>query len=178
MKIYPYKGYVPSLHPSVFLADGVVITGDVTIHEEASIWFNTVIRGDVSPTIIEKGVNIQDNSTLHQSPNSPLILREGVSIGHQCILHSCVIQKNALVGMGSTILDGAEIGEEAFIGAGSLVPPGKKIPARTLALGSPAKVVRELTDDDITDMKRIRKTYVDKGQYYKNLINEERSLKE
>lgn len=174
MKIYPYKGYTPSLHPSVFTADGVVITGDVTIHKDVSIWFNTVIRGDVSPTIIEKGVNIQDNSTLHQSPNSPLILKEGSSIGHQCILHSCIIQKNALIGMGSTILDGAEIGEEAFIGAGSLVPPGKKIPPRTLALGSPAMVVRELNDDDIADMKRIRKSYVDKGQYYKKILDEER----
>lgn len=178
MKIYPYKGHVPSLHPSVFAADGVVITGDVTIHEDVNIWFNTVIRGDVSPTIIEKGVNIQDNSTLHQSPDSPLILKEGVSIGHQCILHSCIVQKNALIGMGSTILDGAEIGEEAFIGAGSLVPPGKKIPSRTLALGSPAKVVRELTDKDISEMKRIRESYVEKGQYYKTIIDEERSKKE
>ncbi|WP_280770000.1 gamma carbonic anhydrase family protein [Salipaludibacillus daqingensis] len=174
MKIYPYKGHIPSLHSSAFVADGVIITGDVTVHEHASIWFNTVIRGDVSPTIIEKGVNIQDNSTLHQSPDLPLILKEGVTIGHQCLLHSCTVQKNALVGMGSTILDGADIGEEAFIGAGSLVPPGKKIPPRTLALGRPAKVVRDLTDADIIDMNRIRKSYVEKGQYYKTIIEEEK----
>ncbi|MCG2991086.1 gamma carbonic anhydrase family protein, partial [Escherichia coli] len=89
----------------------------------SSIWFNTVIRGDVSPTIIGKRVNIQEQSTLHQSPNLPLIIEDDVTIGHQVILHSALIRKNALVGMGSIILDGAEIGEGAFIGAGSLVPP-------------------------------------------------------
>ncbi|PYZ93827.1 gamma carbonic anhydrase family protein [Salipaludibacillus keqinensis] len=171
MKIYSYKGQTPVIDSSAFVADGVVITGDVKIHEQASIWFNTVIRGDVSPTIIGKGVNVQDNSTLHQSPNLPLLLKEGVTIGHQCILHSCVVEKNALIGMGSTILDGAEIGEEAFIGAGSLVPPGKKIPPRTLALGRPAKVVRDLSEEDIVEMKRIRASYVDKGQYYKSMVD-------
>ncbi|WP_223292204.1 gamma carbonic anhydrase [Salipaludibacillus neizhouensis] len=169
MAIYPYKEQWPVINESAYIADNVVITGDVTIHEKASIWFNTVIRGDVAPTIIEKGVNVQDNSTLHQSPNNPLILKEGVTIGHQCVLHSCVIEKNALIGMGSIILDNAEIGEDAFIGAGSLVPPGKKIPPRTLALGRPAKVVRNLTSEDIAEMKRIREGYVEKGQYYKSL---------
>lgn len=172
MKQYPYKGKYPEIHNLAYIADNVVITGDVTIHEYASIWFNTVIRGDVAPTVIEKGVNVQDNSILHQSPNSPLILKEGVTIGHQCILHSCIVKKNALIGMGSTILDHAEIGEEAFIGAGSLVTPGKKIPPRTLALGRPAKVVRNLTEEDIAEMKRIRESYVEKGQYYKSLQKE------
>ncbi|WP_416151862.1 gamma carbonic anhydrase family protein [Salipaludibacillus sp. HK11] len=172
MKIYPYKGHVPSIDPFAFIADGVVITGDVTIEEDASIWFNTVIRGDVAPTIIEKSVNVQDNCTLHQSPDLPLILREGVTVGHQCILHSCLVKKNALIGMGSTIMDGAEIGEGAFIGAGSLVPPGKTIPPNKLALGRPAKVVRDLSDADLADMKRIRDSYVDKGKYYKSLVDE------
>ncbi|MCE7791467.1 gamma carbonic anhydrase family protein [Salipaludibacillus sp. CUR1] len=172
MKIYPYKGQWPSIDSSAYIADGAIVTGDVSIHEKASIWFNTVIRGDVAPTIIEKGVNVQDNSTLHQSPDLPLHLKEGVTIGHQCILHSCIIHQNALVGMGSTILDGAEVGEEAFIGAGSLVPPGKKIPPRSLAMGRPAKVVRELTEKDIAEMDRIRKSYMEKGQYYKKMAEE------
>ncbi|WP_026690749.1 gamma carbonic anhydrase family protein [Alteribacter aurantiacus] len=170
MKIYPYKDHYPVIDPSVFLADGVVITGDVSVKKDASIWFNTVIRGDVAPTYIGERVNIQDNSTLHQSPENPLVLEDGVTVGHQCILHSCVIKKDALIGMGATILDRAEIGEGAFVGAGSLVPPGKKIPPRTLALGSPAKVVRDLTEDDVKDMERIRREYVEKGQYYKSLI--------
>ncbi|WP_210609291.1 gamma carbonic anhydrase [Priestia flexa] len=167
--IYPYKGKTPSVSPTCYIADYVTITGDVTIGDESSIWFNTVIRGDVSPTVIGKRVNIQEQSTLHQSPNLPLIIEDDVTIGHQVILHSALIRKNALIGMGSIILDGAEVGEGAFIGAGSLVPPGKKIPPHTLALGRPAKVVRELTDEDIKDMNRIRTQYVEKGQYYKSL---------
>lgn len=147
-------------------------TGDVTIGEETSIWYNTVIRGDVSPTIIGKRVNIQDNCTLHQSPNLPLIIEDDVSVGHNAILHACQIKAKALIGMGAIILDGAEIGEEAMVAAGALVPPGKKIPPRTLAVGSPAKVVRPLNDDDLAELKRIRETYVERGQYYKNLEKE------
>jgi carbonic anhydrase/acetyltransferase-like protein (isoleucine patch superfamily) len=167
--IYPYKGKIPKIAKSAFIADYVTITGDVVIGEETSIWFNTVIRGDVAPTIIGNRVNIQDNSILHQSPNNPLIIEDDVTVGHQVILHSAIVRKNALIGMGSIILDGAEIGEGAFIGAGSLVPPGKKIPPHTLAFGRPAKVIRELTDEDVREMERIRREYVEKGQYYKAL---------
>ena len=167
--IYPYKGKEPTIHPSTFIADYVTVTGDVKIGEHCSLWFNTVIRGDVSPTIIGNGVNIQDNSVLHQSPQCPLIIEDGVSIGHQVILHSCTIRENALIGMGAIVLDGAEIGEGAFIGAGSLVPQGKKIPPNSLAFGRPAKVVRELNDEDRADMERIRREYVERGQYYKQL---------
>ena len=167
--IYEYKGKKPAISTTAFIGDYVTISGDVKIGEESSIWFNTVIRGDVAPTVIGKRVNIQDQCTLHQSPNRPLIIEDDVSVGHQVILHSSIIRKNALIGMGSIILDGAEIGEGAFIGAGSLVPPGKKIPPHTLALGRPAKVVRDLTDIDRQDMDRIRRSYVEKGQYYKSL---------
>lgn len=167
--IYPYKDKHPKIANSAFIADYVTITGDVTIGEESSIWFNTVIRGDVSPTIIGDRTNIQDQCTLHQSPKYPLILEDDVTIGHQVILHSCTVKKDALIGMGSIILDGAEIGEGAFIGAGSLVPQGKKIPPNTLAFGRPAKVIRELTDEDREDMARIRRQYVEKAQYYKSL---------
>ncbi|MEK5207934.1 Carbonic anhydrase or acetyltransferase, isoleucine patch superfamily [Psychrobacillus psychrotolerans] len=167
--IYPYKGKTPIIDDSAFIADYVTITGDVTIGPETTIWFNTVIRGDVAPTIIGSKVSIQDLSCLHQSPNNPLIIEDEVTIGHQVTLHSCTIRKGALIGMGSIILDGAEIGEGAFIGAGSLVPPGKKIPPNSLALGSPAKVVRELNDEDKADVQRIIREYVEKGQYYKSL---------
>ena len=167
--IYPYKDKSPNIHSSVFIADYTTITGDVTIGAESSIWFNTVIRGDVSQTIIGRNVNIQDLCCLHQSPKFSLILEDEVSIGHQVTLHSCTVKKGALIGMGSIILDGAEIGEGAFIGAGSLVPPGKKIPPGVLALGSPAKVVRELNDEDRKDMKRVVREYTEKGQYYKDL---------
>ena len=167
--IYPYKGKTPTIDASAFIADYVTITGDVTIGPESTIWFNTVIRGDVAPTIIGSKVSIQDLSCLHQSPNNPLIIEDEVTIGHQVTLHSCTIRKGALIGMGSIILDGAEIGEGAFIGAGSLVPPGKKIPPNSLAFGSPAKVVRELNEEDKADVQRIIREYVEKGQYYKSL---------
>ncbi len=167
--IYPFKDKTPNIDPSVFIADYATVTGDVTIGAETTIWFNTVIRGDVSPTIIGKRVSIQDLCCLHQSPKYPLIIEDEVTVGHQVTLHSCTIRKNALIGMGSIVLDGAEIGEGAFIGAGSLVPPGKIIPPNCLALGRPAKVVRELNAEDKEDMERIVREYAEKGQYYKSL---------
>ncbi|KPB05571.1 gamma carbonic anhydrase [Bacillus sp. CHD6a] len=170
-KIYPYLNKVPQIDETAYLADFSVITGDVTIGKESSIWFHTVIRGDVAPTIIGNRVNIQDQSLLHQSPNKPLIIEDDVTVGHQCTLHSAFVRKNALIGMGSIILDGAEIGEGSFIGAGSLVPPGKRIPPNSLAFGRPAKVIRELTEEDKLDMARIRREYVEKGQFYKSVQN-------
>jgi carbonic anhydrase/acetyltransferase-like protein (isoleucine patch superfamily) len=167
--IYPFKDKYPQIAETAFIADYTTITGDVQIGDESSVWFNTVIRGDVAPTIIGKKVNIQDNSVLHQSPNNPLILEDEVTVGHQVTLHSCIIKKKALIGMGSIILDQAEIGEGAFIGAGSLVPQGKKIPPNTLAFGRPAKVIRELTQEDIDDRERIIREYAEKAQYYKSL---------
>ncbi|MDQ0215771.1 carbonic anhydrase/acetyltransferase-like protein (isoleucine patch superfamily) [Oikeobacillus pervagus] len=167
--IYPYKGKQPQIADSAYIADYVTVTGDVIIGEESSIWFNSVIRGDVAPTIIGKKVNVQDNSVLHQSPNNPLIIEDDVTIGHQVILHSCKIRKGALIGMGSIILDNAEIGEGAFIGAGSLVPPGKVIPPNTMAFGRPAKVIRPINDHDQKEMNRIYQEYAEKAQYYKTL---------
>ena len=167
--IYPYKDKTPVIDSTVFIADYATITGDVTIGAESSIWFNTVIRGDVSPVIIGQKVNVQDLCCLHQSPKYPLILEDEVTIGHQVTLHSCKVKKGALIGMGAIVLDGAVIGEGAFIGAGSLVPPGKIIPPNTLAFGSPVKIIRELNDSDREDMQRIFVEYAEKGQYYKSI---------
>ncbi|WP_025786340.1 gamma carbonic anhydrase family protein [Sporosarcina sp. D27] len=169
--IVPYKDVWPDIDETVFVADFAVISGDVTIGADSSVWFSTVIRGDVAPTRIGKRVSIQDLSCLHQSPNNPLVIEDDVTIGHKVTLHSCTIKKGALVGMGSIILDGAVVGEGAFVGAGSIVPPGKVIPPGMLALGSPAKVVREVTDEDRADMERIVESYVEKGQHYKQLQN-------
>ncbi|WP_277679212.1 gamma carbonic anhydrase [Gracilibacillus dipsosauri] len=169
--ILEYKGKIPNIHQHAFIAPDAVITGDVEIGEFTSVWFKTVIRGDVAPVKIGAYANIQDLSLLHQSPELPLIIEDYVTVGHQVTLHSAIIRKHALIGMGSIILDGAEIGEGAFIGAGSLVPPGKKIPPNKLAFGRPAKVIRNLTDKDIKDMNRIQKDYVEKGKYYKNRIS-------
>lgn len=165
--IEPYENEKPMIDATAFIAENATIIGDVTIGEASSIWFQTVIRGDVAPTRIGKRVNIQDLSLIHQSPDLPVLVEDDVTVGHQVTLHACTIRKNALIGMGSLILDGAEIGENAFIGAGSLVTPGTKIPAGTLAFGRPARVVRELNENDLEEMERIRQSYVKKGAYYR-----------
>ena len=167
--IYTFNGKTPKIAESAFIADYVTITGDVSVGEESSIWFSTTIRGDLTPITIGNRVNIQDNSVLHQNAKDPLILEDNVTVGHQCILHSCIVREGALIGMGSTILDRAEIGEGALIGAGSLVPPGKVIPPNTLAMGRPAKVVRELTEEDKKGILNGVNDYVKKGQEYKKL---------
>ncbi|MFC0015059.1 MULTISPECIES: gamma carbonic anhydrase family protein [Allobacillus] len=170
--ILPYKDFYPEIDDSAFIAEDAVISGDVKIGKNASIWYKTVIRGDVAPTVIGNDVNIQDQSLLHQSPDNPLIIEDGVTVGHQVMLHSAVIRKNALIGMGSTVLDGAEIGEGAFIGAGSLVTPGKVIPPNTMAFGRPAKVIRDINEEDLKEMNRVRKSYVEKGRVYKKIQEE------
>lgn len=169
--IHPFKTHHPKIHETAFIAKDATIIGDVEIGEQSSIWFKVVIRGDVAPTRIGNRVNIQDLSLIHQSPNTPVIIEDDVTVGHQVTIHAATIRKNALIGMGSIILDGAEIGEHAFVGAGSLIPPGKKIPAHTLVVGRPAKVVRTLTDADYAEMERLRNGYVQNGQYYKNNTN-------
>lgn len=165
--IKSFKGQKPQIDQSCYIADNATLIGDIMIGPKSSVWFNSVIRGDVAPTIIGEGVNIQDLCCLHQSPNQPLIIEDFVTVGHKVTLHSSIIRKHALIGMDSTILDGAEIGEYAFIGAGSLVPPGKKIPPHTLAFGRPAKVIRELTEDDYNELKRINASYIEKAEIYK-----------
>lgn len=165
--IHHYKKQLPTIHPSAFVAKNATVIGDVSIDEDCSIWFQSVLRGDVAPTRIGKRVNIQDLSMIHQSPDFPVHIEDDVTIGHQVTIHGATIRNNSLIGMGTMILDGAEVGEHAYIGAGSLIPPGKKIPPHTLAFGRPAKVVRELTEKDYEEMKRIRKSYVEKGKYYK-----------
>lgn len=164
--IHHYQNIEPQIHESAFIAKNATVIGDVTIGEETSIWFNTVIRGDVAPTRIGKRVSIQDLSIVHQSPDHPVIVEDDVTVGHQVTLHGCTIRKNALIGMGSVILDGAEVGEGAYVGAGSLVTPGTKIPPNTMAFGRPAKVVRELTENDLKEMDRVRQSYVEKCNYY------------
>lgn len=165
--IFSFQNKRPQLHDSVYVAPGAQIIGDVTIGEESSIWFNSVLRGDEAPITIGKRSNIQDNSTCHLYEGFPLILEDEVSVGHNVILHGCTLKRGSLVGMGATILDGAVIGENAFIGANTLIPSGKEIPPRTLVLGSPGKVIRELTEKDLALIKLTIDTYIQKAKDYK-----------
>ncbi|MCC4721469.1 gamma carbonic anhydrase family protein [Salinicoccus sp. RF5] len=165
--ILDYKDNTPQIHESAFIAPNATVIGDVEIGERSSVWFGTVLRGDIAPIRIGSHTNIQDLSILHETPDMPLVIEDNVTVGHKVTLHSCTIRENALIGMDSTVLDGAVIGENAFIGAGSLVTPGTEIPANTMAFGRPARVVRDLTDEDLEEMKRINETYVNHIPHYK-----------
>ncbi|GAB2692247.1 gamma carbonic anhydrase family protein [Paenibacillus thermoaerophilus] len=165
--LYPYNGRRPRLHESVYVAPGAKIIGDVEIGPGSSVWFNAVLRGDLAPIVIGEGTNLQDGVIGHVNTNQPLILGDRVSVGHGAIVHGCRIGSGTLIGMGAIVLNGAEIGEYALIGAGSLVPENKSIPAYTLALGSPAKVVRELTEEDLARMKRTSESYIVKAEEFK-----------
>jgi carbonic anhydrase/acetyltransferase-like protein (isoleucine patch superfamily) len=164
--LYRYGGKNPNVDSSVFVAPGAHIIGDVTIGEESTVWFNAVLRGDEGPISIGKKCSIQDNVTAHLYEGFPLVIEDEVTVGHNAILHGCTVKKRCIIGMGSTILDGAEIGEESIIGANTLIPSGKKIPPRSLVVGSPGKVIREITDKDVELIQLSIDTYVQKGKEY------------
>ncbi|MFD1737203.1 gamma carbonic anhydrase family protein [Bacillus salitolerans] len=168
--LYSFLQKSPKVDPSVFVAPGSHIIGDVTIGEYSSVWFNAVLRGDEGPITIGNKTSIQDNVTCHLYEGSPLVIGDEVTVGHNAILHGCTIHNRTIIGMGSTILDGAEIGEECIIGANTLISPGKKIPPRSLVVGSPGKVVRELTDKDLELIQLSIDSYVEKGQQFKEEI--------
>lgn len=139
----------PNVHPSAFVAPGVKIIGAVTVGEKSSIWYNTVIRADINQVQIGKRVNIQDGCLLHLEDDRGIKIEDDVTIGHGAILHACTVKKGALIGMGAIVLNGAVVGERSLVGAGALIPPGMKVPAGMLAIGSPAKVKRKLTAQEI-----------------------------
>jgi carbonic anhydrase/acetyltransferase-like protein (isoleucine patch superfamily) len=169
--LHSYNGIYPTVHPTAFLAAGVQIIGDVTIEEDASIWCNTVLRGDLAPIRIGRRSNIQDGCIGHVNLNQPLLVGEEVSVGHGAIIHGCLIGKGTLIGMGAIVLNGAVIDEYALVGAGSLVTENKHLPTHTLSLGSPAKVVRELVQEDLLRMQRTMESYVTKGGEYRFQAN-------
>ncbi len=143
------------------VVDSAQIIGDVEIGEESSVWFNAVVRGDVNYIRIGKRTNIQDGCVLHVARRTlPLIIGDEVTVGHNVTLHACTVGSRVLVGMGATVMDGAEIGDNSIVGAGSLVTPGTKIPSNSLALGSPARVKRELTEEELRGIRESAAHYV------------------
>lgn len=164
--LYPYKGIRPTVAADVFIAQGVHIIGDVEIGQGSSVWYNTVLRGDLAPIRIGSRSNIQDACVGHVNIDQPLIIGDGVSIGHGAIIHGCSIGNGTLIGMGAIVLNGAQIGEYALVGAGSLVTENTIIPPYSLAMGTPARVVRKLGDADLERMKRTTDSYVMKAREY------------
>ena len=163
---FEFSGVLPRIHESAFVAPGARIIGKVTLKENVNVWFNAVLRADEDLITVGEGTNIQDGCVLHQDPGFPVTVGKNVTVGHLALLHGCTIGDGALIGMGAVILTGAKIGAGAVIGAGALVPEGKEIPPGTLALGSPAKVVRELTAADRERFSKSAQHYMDTAAAY------------
>ncbi|HXH41996.1 MAG TPA: gamma carbonic anhydrase family protein [Thermoanaerobaculia bacterium] len=167
MILRPYDDRAPSLGQRVFVAENATIVGDVVLGDDCSIWYGAVLRGDVHSIRIGARTNIQDNCVLHVTNGThPIEIAEEVTIGHGVIAHGCSIGRGALIGMGSRVLDGARVGELALIGAGALVGEGMEIPPRTLAVGVPAKVKRELRIDEIVRLEQSWRNYIEYKEKY------------
>lgn len=161
--LYSFKGKVPKLGENVFIAEGAQIIGEVRIEEEGSVWYNSVLRGDLASITIGKRTNIQDMTVIHVNQGQPVVIEDEVSIGHSVILHGCTIKSGSLIGMGAIILNGAVIGEETLVAAGSLVSENKIFPPRVLLMGSPAKVIRELTEKEVLSLRATAGRYIEKA---------------
>jgi carbonic anhydrase/acetyltransferase-like protein (isoleucine patch superfamily) len=165
--IKPFGGKAPQLHDSVFAVESAVVVGDVVIGEQSSLWFGTVVRGDVNYVRIGARTNVQDHAVLHvTSKTHPTAVGDDVTLGHRVTLHGCTVRDRCLIGIGAIVMDGAVVGEESMVGAGALVPPGMVVPPRTLAVGAPAKVKRELTEDEIAFFRTSAQNYVRYAQQY------------
>jgi gamma-carbonic anhydrase len=157
----------PTLGKEVFVAQTAVVLGNVTLGAHSSVWFNAVLRGDINRIVVGHHSNIQDNAVLHLADEFPCVLGNYVSVGHLAMVHACTVGDQVLVGMGSTILDGAVIGKQSIIGARALVTRGMQIPPGSLVLGSPAKVVRKLTAEEKGSLKRLAEKYAALAVYYR-----------
>jgi carbonic anhydrase/acetyltransferase-like protein (isoleucine patch superfamily) len=165
-RIQTFLGTLPSVHPTAYVAPGATVIGDVTLGEQSSVWFSAVVRADINRIVIGPRSNIQDGAVVHLADEFGTFIGEFVTVGHKAIVHACTVADEVLVGMGAIILDGAEIGARSIIGAGALVTGGKKIPAGSLVVGSPGKVVRQLTLDEQAGIRVWAEKYVEVSRAY------------
>ena len=165
--IYDLEKNVPEISADSWVAPNAIIIGKVKLEKNSSIWFNAVLRGDIEKIVIGENSNIQDGSVLHTDPGYPLTVGKGVTVGHMVMLHGCEVSDDTLIGIGSTILNKAKIGKNCIIGANTLVTENKVIPDNSLVLGSPGKVVRKVTDDEIKVIRENAKHYVTNSKRYK-----------
>lgn len=170
MPIIPFNGNRPHIAKNVFIAPGAVIVGDVTIQEGASVWYNTVIRGDTAPIVIGPRTNIQDNCTLHVDADAPLIIGADCTIGHNAVVHGATLEDHVLVGMHATVLSHASIGAETIIGANALVSEHKSIPGGSLALGVPARVMRPLKAEERVQIRNSAAGYSQRARQHKQAV--------
>ena len=165
--IYDLEKNVPEINSDSWVAPNAIIIGKVKLEKNSSIWFNAVLRGDIEKIVIGENSNIQDGSVLHTDPGYPLTVGKGVTVGHMVMLHGCEISDDTLIGIGSTILNKAKIGKNCIIGANTLITENKVIPDNSLVLGSPGKVIRKVTDDEIKVICENAKHYVKNSKRYK-----------
>lgn len=166
--IRSFQGNEPRVHSTAFVEPSAHVIGDVHIGEESSIWFNTVVRGDVHFIRIGDRTNVQDNSVIHvRNGTCPTILEDEVTIGHSVTLHGCYVERGSLIGIGSILLDDVRIGDHSIVAAGSLLSPGTIIPARSLVMGMPARVKRTLSDEEVAGLSVFWKNYVELTRIYR-----------
>lgn len=169
--ILKHKGISPQLAQSVFLADSACVIGDVQIGEESSLWFNVVVRGDVNFIRIGARTNIQDGTVVHVTRDThPTLIGNDVSVGHSVTLHGCTVHDKCLIGIGAIVLDGAEVGASSLVAAGTVVAPGTKIPPRSLVMGSPGRVKRQLTEDECRNIHSISGRYLHYQEEYRTQV--------
>jgi carbonic anhydrase/acetyltransferase-like protein (isoleucine patch superfamily) len=164
-----YAGKSPRLGARVYLAETAAVIGDVVLGDDVSVWYNSVIRGDCHFIRVGDRSNIQDNCTIHVTQGTyPTVLEEEVTLGHGAIVHGAVVRRGALIGIRATVLDGADVGESAFVGAGALVTPRTVVPARTLWLGAPAQQARALSEAEVEDLRHFHQNYLEyKEEYFR-----------
>ncbi|WP_153555403.1 gamma carbonic anhydrase family protein [Roseimaritima sediminicola] len=167
MAIYQLGDRRPQLADDCYIATEATVIGDVSVAAGANLWPGAVLRGDVEPIEIGPASSIQDGAVLHTDPGSPLRIGRGVTVGHQATLHGCTIGDHALVGMQAVVLNNAVIGAHSLVAAGALVTENKTFPERSLILGSPAKRVRELSDEEVENLQRIAERYLERGRSYR-----------
>ncbi len=167
--ITSFKDKQPAIDPTAFIADDAIVIGDVEIGAEASIWFGSVIRGDVNYIRIGDRTNIQDATVIHVSSEThSTILENDITVGHRVTLHGCYVEAECLIGIGAILLDGVRVGKNSLVAAGSLVTPGTQIPPGSLVMGTPAKVKRELSDEEIGNIRRSAVRYVELAAIYRS----------
>jgi carbonic anhydrase/acetyltransferase-like protein (isoleucine patch superfamily) len=167
MAVYQLDALTPDIADSAWVADNAQVIGDVHMAADSSVWFSSVVRGDTATIRIGEGTNIQDGSVLHADVDIPLTIGKHVTVGHMVQLHGCTIGDESLIGIGAVVLNGAKIGKNCLVGAGSLVTEGKEFPDGSMILGSPAKVVRQLTPEQIEGLRRSAQHYVNNKNRFK-----------
>jgi carbonic anhydrase/acetyltransferase-like protein (isoleucine patch superfamily) len=157
----PFRSVLPRVHPSAYIDQSAQVIGDVEIGDESSVWMNVVIRGDVNTIRIGERTNIQDGTVIHVMRDThPTTIGNEVTVGHAAVLHGCTIHDRVLIGMGALLLNGAEIGEDSIVAAGTLVPEGKTFPPRSMLMGRPASLKRELTDAEVRSIRDYAQRYI------------------